>query len=316
MAVVLSSGTSGVVPSDACMTVSAEISADELWGRLAAVRDFRPQLRRMTDQVATMQRLGKKLNENLVEVDQELRLASRLQRDFLPQCFPEVNDIRFAAFFRPATWVSGDIYDVRRLDETRVGLFLADAMGHGVAAGLLTMFIKEAVVDKRIGRNDYHLVPPSEILEVLNNELANQDLPNCQFVTGCCAVIDTAIGELTFARGGHPHPVHVDAAGQCHQIETTGGLLGVFPDETFPSATLRLEPGEKLVFYSDGLEDMILARRSRDTDATVFTPEFLAAAGHPSQVCIDALAHCLDNVEGSLEQEDDQTCLIVEHLPA
>src|SRR4029078_8146606 len=156
-----------------------------------------------------MQRLGKRLNQQFVEVDQELRLASRLQQDFLPRSFPEVGEVRFAALYRPATWVSGDVYDVRRLDETRVNFYLADAVGHGVAAGLLTMFIRQSIVGKRVEQDSYQVIPCDEVLGTLNNQLAEQELPNCQFVTACYGVVDAHKSIVTFARGGHPHPVHV-----------------------------------------------------------------------------------------------------------
>jgi len=206
--VVLSSDTSGAVSGedDALFYVSADISPEELWGRISTVRRYRPLLKQMEDRVHVMQRLGKKLNQQFVEVDQELRLASRLQRDFLPRVFPEVGDIRFATLYRPASWVSGDVYDVRRLDEKHIGFLVADAVGHGVAAGLLTMFIRQAVIGKRIYDDGYVIVPPSEVLEALNTDLAHQELPNCQFVTACYGTINLETHEVNFARGGHPHP--------------------------------------------------------------------------------------------------------------
>ena len=317
MGVVLSPGASGVAPGDenAFMLASPDASADELWGRLSTVRQYRPFLNGLEDQVATMQRLGKKLNQDLVEVDRELRLASRLQRDFLPSRLPEVGDVRFAALYRPATWVSGDIYDVRRLDEAHVGFFLADAVGHGVASGLLSMFIMKAVVGKRIEKGGYTIVPPGEVLARLNKELAEQELPHSQFVTACYATIDTATCELTFARGGHPHPIYVSPDGRCSEVKTVGGLLGVFPNEDFPNVTLVLEPGAKLIIYSDGVEDAIICRRQREQGRVSFTPEFLDSVRSPAQTCLDALATRLDRFEGSLQPADDQTCLIVERLP-
>ncbi|NLX15281.1 MAG: SpoIIE family protein phosphatase [Phycisphaerales bacterium] len=299
--------------ADALVFVSPDISVDELWGRLATVQHYRPLLARMDQQVAVMQRLGKKLNQQFVEVDQELRLASRLQRDFLPKKLPRVNDINFAAVYRPATWVSGDVYDVRRLDESHVGFLVADAVGHGVAAGLLTMFIKHSVVGKRIFDDGYTLVPPSEVLNVLNRDLANQDLPNCQFVTACYGIIDTRTNEIVFARGGHPHPIHVSADGHCAEIHTVGGLLGVFNDEAFPSARLILEPGEKLIIYSDGMEDIILDRDPAGTAPTMFTDAFQKLVRRPAEACASGLAAHLDHREGSLQPADDQTCIVIEN---
>ena len=284
----------------ALMPVHREASADELWGRIATVREYRPVLRQMDEQVAVMQRLGKKLNQQFVEVDQELRLASRLQRDFLPRSFPEISGIRFAAIYRPATWVSGDLYDVARLDEEHIGFYLADAVGHGIAAGLLTMFIKQAMVGKVIENDMYRLLNPSEVLARLNVELARQELPNCQFVTACYASIDTSTHEVVFARGGHPHPIHVAADGRCSEVRTVGGLLGVFSEEVYPSTSLHLEPGEKLIIYSDGLEDVIIAGRDRQEGGVQFTPDFLDIVGKDVQEFAGALSARLDRAEGSL----------------
>jgi phosphoserine phosphatase RsbU/P len=255
------------------------------------------------------------VNENLLEVDQELRLAGRLQRDFLPKALPEFADIRFAAMFRPATWVSGDIYDIRQFDDNHVGFFLADAMGHGVSAGLLTMFIKEAIVGKRVRDGKDDVTSPSTVLASLNSDLAAQQLPNCQFVTACYGCIDLGSHEVTFARAGHPHPIHVAAGGQCREVETPGGLLGVFPDGEFPSATLILEPGDRLFIYSDGMEEMILPSRDADGRAQ-FGPLFLDAVRKPAAECVDVLSHHLDGAEGSLQPSDDQSCLVIERLPA
>ena len=315
--IVLSPGMSGGVPGldDAFVSVPTDASADELWGRVATMKHYGPMLQRMEEQVSTMQRLGKKLNQQFVEVDQELRLATRLQRDFLPKTFPDLGDMRFAALYRPATWVSGDVYDVTRLDESHLSFYVADAVGHGVAAGLLTMFIKQSVVGKRVDGERYEILSASNVLEQLNSDLARQELPHCQFVTACYGTIDTQTHELTFARGGHPHPIHVNAAGRCSEVHTVGGLLGVFPEETFPSTRLIIEPGEKLVIYSDGVEDDIVERRERDSGDVCFTPHFQEFVQLPADACVNALRNKLDRTEGSLTPLDDVTVLVVERLP-
>jgi serine phosphatase RsbU (regulator of sigma subunit) len=303
-----------VVPDDeiAFMPVRQDVSAEELWGRVATIRQYRPLLAQMEAQVTGMQRLGKRLNQQFVEVDQELRLASRLQRDFLPRRLPEVGDLKFTAFYRPASWVSGDVYDVQRLDENHLGFYLADAVGHGVAAGLLTVFIKQAMIGKRITRERYEIVPPSEVLETLNSQLTEQELPNCQFVTAAYAVIHAETHELTYARGGHPHPIRIAPDGTCAESRTPGGLLGVFPNETYPSTKLVLGPGEKFVIYSDGLEDHILERIGRDQRKLAFTESFQAMARLDIDGFMQAFTEQLDQSEGSLAPHDDMTMVVVE----
>lgn len=313
--VVLSPGTAGVVPGDddALTCVPADVSADELWGRISTIQHYRPLLQRMEEQVVGMQRLGKKLNEQFVEVDQELRLASRLQRDFLPKQLPAINDVRFHVLYRPATWVCGDVYDIQRLDETSIAFYLADAVGHGVAAGLLTMFIKQAITGKHIYEDGYVIVPPSDVLERLNSQLADQQLPNCQFVTACYGTIDLEEHVITLARGGHPHPIHVGADGTCEEVRTVGGLLGIFHGETFPSTSVALQPGEKLIVYSDGLEDLIMCRHERETHSR-FTPEFVHMATKPGPTLVRAVEDHLNAAEGSLQPADDMTLVVIERL--
>lgn len=319
MGIILTSGWHGSVPvgeeSMPWIRLPEDVSPEELWGRVSTIHQYHPLLRRMDEHVSAMQRLGKKLNQHFVEVDQELRLASRLQRDFLPKHLPELNNIRFATFYRPATWVSGDVYDVRRLDEDTIAFYLMDAVGHGVSAGLLTMFLRQSIVGKRITNGEYEIVPPHVVLEQLNRDLVRQELPNCQFVTGLYGTINTRTHELVYARGGHPHPIHVSSDGQCVESRVIGGLLGIFDEEEFGTTRLTLEPGQKFVVYSDGIEDLILCRRQRDSGPTMFQPDFLDLARLPAEDCISALTARLDQEEGSLEQVDDQTCLLIERLP-
>lgn len=314
--VVVSPDATGAAPgdNDSLLMVPDSISADELWGRIATIQRYRPLLRRMEEQVTGMQRLGKMLNEQFVEVDQELRLASRLQRDFLPKQLPTIGDVRFHVLYRPATWVCGDVYDVQRLDENTIAFYLADAVGHGVAAGLLTMFIKQAITGKRIYQDGYVIVPPSDVLEQLNGQLADQQLPNCQFVTACYGTIDLEAGIVHLARGGHPHPIHVGVDGTCCEVRTTGGLLGIFHGETFPSTSVALQPGEKLVLYSDGLEDLILSRADRDSSQTQFTTGFREIAGKPGSQFIRSVEEQLNAAEGSIEPSDDMTMVAIERL--
>ena len=101
------------------------------------------------------------------------------------------------------------MFDVVRIDKDHTGIYIADAVGHGLAASLLTMFIKRAIVPKREADHGHTVLDPAEVLTVLNDVLAEQSLPNCQFVTACYAVLDHRTLTLRYARGGHPAPLHL-----------------------------------------------------------------------------------------------------------
>ncbi len=125
----------------------------------------------------------------------------------MPSTLPKVSDLAFRVFFRPAGYVSGDIYDISKLDEHHVGVFLADAVGHGVPAALMTMFIKRSLFTKEIDRalpNGYRLVQPSETLAKLNQDLLDQQTGQVRFATACYALIDCRTHKVCMARAGHP----------------------------------------------------------------------------------------------------------------
>ena len=231
--------------------VDRRIPLAELRGRLAMVERYHGMLRRVEEELHTMERLSTRLGHHFREVDEELRLAARLQRDFLPELDQPVGRLRFSTIYRPASWVSGDMYDVFRIDDEHTGMYIVDAVGHGMAAGLLTMFIKRAIVPMS---DRGEVLAPSLVLSALNDALADQALPQCQFVTGCYAVFHHPGGMLRYARGGHPHPLVFARDGATRELDAPGGLLGIMKGETFDDGEVTLRTGDKVLFYSDGVE--------------------------------------------------------------
>jgi sigma-B regulation protein RsbU (phosphoserine phosphatase) len=168
-----------------------------------------------------------------------------------------VGRCRFAALYRPYEWVSGDIYDIARLDETHVGVYIVDAVGHGMPAALLTMFIKKGLQTKRIEGDAYQIVPPAKAMAELNADICQQELPSCQFCTAFYAVIDTANETMTYCRAGHPEPLLYRRGGVIETLNGPGALLGVFPEEQYVDHTLNLRRGDRLVLYTDGVEEAL-----------------------------------------------------------
>ncbi|MFQ5413129.1 MAG: PP2C family protein-serine/threonine phosphatase [Phycisphaerae bacterium] len=283
--------------------IDPEVTAAELRGRLATIARYHGMLTRLEAELGHMERLSRQLSQHSIEVDQELKLACRLQRDFLPQVDEPIDGVRFATVYRPASWVSGDIYDIFRIDQHHIGVYVADAVGHGMAAGLLTMFIKRSVAPRRATGDRCSLLDPSEVMRGLNDALTEQALPNCQFVTACYGVLNTRTLGFRYARGGHPYPLRIDGTGRVSELRTSGGLLGLFPNETFPTVETTLEPGEKVLLYTDGVEVGIASQDHRAGDGFLRAVE--AAGTRPIQDMLDQVTRCLDSEPGSLRPHDD-----------
>ena len=293
--------------------VSGETSIEEVLGRLTAMAHYAPILRQMDVELERLQRLGQHLNRYFEEIDQELRLAGRLQRDFLPRRMPNCARLRFTEMFRPAAWVSGDIYDVFDLDDEHVGMFLADAMGHGTAAGLMSMFLRRSLIPLEPGGDGDRIVPPADAVCALHESLVGYQLPHAQFVTAAYAIFNRRTLEMRLARGGHPYPLHIRGDGSVTELRCEGGLIGVEGmDPEFTECRTTLALGDRIVFYTDGLEDLFIADRDSETETATLAGPLQQWVGLSGEDFITALGEHLDQREGSLNPEDDMTVLIAE----
>ena len=297
-------------------TVDRSISASELKGRLEMIERYQPVVQRLDREIDQMQKLARRLDRHFREVDQEMRLAGRLQRDFLPKIDQPIQDIQFATVYRPALWVSGDTFDVFRVSEDITAFYVADAVGHGMAASLLTMFIRRAIVAKQIKSDGYDILTPSETLAILNTALMDQQLPNSQFVTACYMLIDHRTMTIRFARGGHPYPIVISADGSLREAESIGGLLGIFDGAEFPTCEIQLQPNDKLIIYTDGLEIAFGDPGKSGQEAPSPLETFRGLASLPIQSMMTQLESKLDRAVGSLDPSDDVTVVGFEWTPS
>ncbi len=229
-------------------------SVTELTTRLNLMVEMRASLDALHGGLLATRRTGEGVARRYAN---QLRLASRLQREFLPDMLPRIGPFSFDLLFYPADYVSGDIYDVHRLDEEHVGIALADATGHGIPAALLTVYIKRALRGKEIENGTYRILSPDEVLYRLNDDILDAQLNECPFVAAIYAVLNIRTRELHLARGGTPYPLQRHADGTVDVISGRGGVVGVMPDTFFEVSTVQLEPGDALLLYSDGLERLV-----------------------------------------------------------
>jgi len=293
--------------------VPQEFTAAELRGRLAMIARYHAMLRRMEEELVNMESLSARLKEHFRLIDQEMRLAGRLQRDFLPSGNGSIGQARFATMYRPASWVSGDIFDIIQIDENHTGFFVADAVGHGMAAALLTMFIKRAVTQTTDGVGHRQSLDPVAVLANLNDALAGQQLPNCQFVTACYGVLDHRTLQFHCARGGHPAPLLIRASGSIEVIDPEGGLLGLACGESFDIQCADLRTGDKILLYTDGVE-LAFQSDPETLDAASYKGVFRSLSHLDVDALLAELEKRLDAERGSIQPGDDVTILALQMM--
>ena len=245
------------------------IGIDDLWVRISlnlayrkkssgmAVKPAVPANQVETNYKSKLEKQHKMPGTLVDSLTEQLRMAGLVQRDFLPAQLPNCDEVQWATIFLPAEWVSGDIYDVVRLDEEHIGFYVADAVGHSMPAALLTIFIKQALVMRETIENNYRIFSPAEVMKNLNVRIASQKLSGYQFATCCYCLLNIKTLQLTYARAGHPYPIIIRGRKQPEQLELRGSLLGIFEQAEYMQRTIQLDPGDKLMLYSDGAEPFI-----------------------------------------------------------
>ncbi len=191
----------------------------------------------------------------------ELRVAHEIQMSFLKKIFPpfpERDDLTLYATLEPAREVGGDLYDFGFLDENRLVFYVGDVSDKGVPAALVMAMTMTLM--KRAGLQPG--TTPARILREVNQALA-EDNESAMFVTLFIGIFDACSGELTFSNAGHNPPLILGADGNCRYLGLPEGLvLGVMPDENYTDDSIRLEPGDMILTYTDGVTEAMNPERA------------------------------------------------------
>ena len=208
--------------------------------------------------------LARELREKNEALERDLEMARELQQAMLPHRYPrfshdaskEESAVRFYHFYQPSMSVSGDFFEVFKLSDTSVGIFICDVMGHGVRAALVA-----STVSALVGQLRDNLGDPGEFLFRLNRALRStleyySEIP--LFASAFYLLADLEKGELRYANAGHPNPLRVHRArGRTETYPLNGSkhgpALGLFDDAVYPNSHCELSPHDTLLLFTDGL---------------------------------------------------------------
>ena len=241
--------------------------------------------------------------DKLVALQNELDVARTMQQSILPTHFPEGPDYKLYGKMQAARNVGGDFFDIIYLNDNRVGLAVADVSDKGVPAALFMMSSRTLLKGAGIG-----LDAPGLVLREVNGLLLENN-EGAMFVTVLYAVYDPATKELTYANGGHNTPLVIHKDGSTELLPLTGGIaLGVFPEYEFEQATVTLNPGDTVIFYTDGVTEAM------NGDGEQFGIEplqqlFGANPPHDPEQATTAVFDAVNAFAGETPQSDDITCL-------
>lgn len=242
------------------------------------------------------------------QVEQELTIARRIQVGFLPEHVPQVPGWQISAVCLPARETAGDFYEFVRRRDHYWGLAIGDVSGKSIQAAMLMGAAQSVVASK----GSDHRSPAKVMREI--NRLLYEDVPDGSFVAVSYALVLAGDNRITFSNGGQLAPYWVPAADQPLRLVETPGAhwpLGVLEDVPYQEITLALEPGDMLVFFTDGLVERMNRRRQ------MFGFEGVAAVleqlrGQPVETVQQALLEATSAFANGLHAHDDVTLLLVQ----
>ena len=279
---------------------------------------------RLLAQIRVAERILK-LEERLAEQLRELRIANArlesgltaaaaVQSSLLPEVSPKIHGVGFEWSYEACERLGGDMFNIFRLDERRVGMYVLDVSGHGPSAALqsvtlshvLTPFDQQGGILKRINENSgrYEVTSPAEVARRLNREFPLIERSG-QFFTFLYGILDVETSVVRYVKAGHPGPIVVTPDGaRC--LEKGGGIpIGILPDAEYEEDQVELSSGDSLIFYTDGVFETFNAQREvYGLDRMIRT---IAESGGGISERLRALQLSLDAFGGGEPRRDDVT---------
>ncbi len=240
----------------------------------------------------------------------ELSLATRIQEDMLPNEFPAYPDRKefdIYASMTPAKEVGGDFYDFFLIDDTHLGVVIADVSGKGIPAALFMMVSKIMIKNQAMTG-----AGPAKILETVNDQICANNREE-MFVTVWLGILDTETGILTASNAGHEYPmVMADGTGFEILKDRHGFVIGGMPGLKYTEYEIRMEKDSKVFVYTDGLAEAQNAENEFYSAERAVEGLNICRHGNPEFI-VKWMARSVDRFVAEAPQFDDLTMLCLEY---
>jgi serine phosphatase RsbU (regulator of sigma subunit) len=252
-----------------------------------------------------------KQRKEKARLDTELTMATRIQAETLPNifpAFPDREDFNVFASMNPAKEVGGDFYDFFLIDESHLGIVIADVSGKGIPAALFMMVSKIMIQNVAMMGHS-----PAEVLKFVNNQLCANN-PEEMFVSVWYGSLDLETGILTAANAGHEYPFLKEPDGSFKMVRDRHGLvIGGMEGVRYSEYELQLDPGAKLFIYTDGIPEATDADNKFYGTDRLLQSLIASESGTPTEI-IHSVDASVKAFVKEAPQFDDLTMLCLEYV--
>jgi sigma-B regulation protein RsbU (phosphoserine phosphatase) len=264
--------------------------------------------------LSSFQKANKELFAQQQQLMQDLHAAADFQQHLLPNPVHECNTLHFAPYFKPYKEVGGDIYNIQRLDDEHLAMYILDVSGHGFAAAMMTLLATQALsgstaITKKLGPDGEveSITSPKDVVMLMNAEFPLARF-NC-YMTIIYLLYNTRKNSFRYCCAGHPPLIHITKKGAMTFLDAGGPPAGI--DGNWEEGEGLLESGDRLFFYTDGFTEY----RNEAGDfygQQRFLSSMLSSGRFSLQAAVQSIVEELKEFGNELDGDDDMTLLAVE----
>ncbi len=265
-----------------------------------AYTDLEERSRVLADATAQL----KKAREDM---DEELDLARQVQQSIMPQNPPPFDGLRMALTYHPIEAVGGDLYDFIPFSKEKMGIFIGDASGHGLASSLVSTISKMSLYNYSKTET-----PADRLLENLNNDLRGniRSSSTTHYLTCFWGIFDAHDNSLTYARAGHPMPIVVRANGEVRLLDATGAFAGILESPYYEQKKFFFRKGDRCYLCTDGIFEVMV--NTSAAQQILGFKKFVDIVAQVNKRPFEEIVPALRNRLAAYTYEDDYTLLVFE----
>lgn len=240
----------------------------------------------------------------LLALEEDLRTARNIQQSLLPKNNPQIEGLEICGLSIPAKEVGGDYYDFIQIDDSRLGIAIADVSGKGTPAALLMANLQASL------RGQAFINPSVKDTVTKVNLMISRFMEMGKFITLFYGILDHKNKTLTFTNAGHNFPFLLSREGNLSKLEKGGTILGMLNYLEYEEETVQLKPGDTLLLYTDGITEAMNEKEELFEEERLL--EILQTNQNVSaQELSRKIVDKVNSFQGTLPQGDDITLVLI-----
>jgi phosphoserine phosphatase RsbU/P len=253
----------------------------------------------------TIHRLNREVQQQRDQLEHELKVVSQLQRNLLPESLPHIDGLKLAAHYETSRYAGGDYYDIVALPNGRWGFLVADAEGHSAPAAVMMAMTCALLRSCSTSEKE-----ADHMLSFINENLCKVNKES--FVTAIFGDYDPSCRILHFSRAGHPLPIlYRSSTKRAMEVSCPGVFaMGLEPFPSVPVTEITLEPGDRLLLYTDGVSELF-NEAGEPYGENRLLKQFEAASTDDPQQILAGIIEDLARFAGERPADDDQAMLLI-----